>query len=205
VSDLKVNVQVIKSGCFGMCTMGPIVKVLPEGILYVNMDPDKAKRVISEHIIKGNEIEEYQFREEDGVILQDFDRRKFYQKQFRIVLRNCGIIDPDSIEEYIARDGYIALEKVLFDMSPEEVIRELQTAQLRGRGGAGFPTWLKWKLTMEAEGEPKYVVCNADEGDPGAYMDRSTLEGDPFSIIEAMTIAGRTIGAGEGDIYSRAE
>ena len=205
VSDLKVNVQVIKSGCFGMCTMGPIVKVLPEGTLYVNMDPDKAKRIISEHIVKGIEIPEYQFREEEGAPLQDLERRKFYQKQFRVVLRNCGIISPDSIEEYIARDGYVALEKVLFDMGSEQVIGELQTAQLRGRGGAGFPTWLKWKLTLEAEGEPKYVVCNADEGDPGAYMDRSTLEGDPFSIIEAMTIAGKTIGAEEGYIYIRAE
>ena len=130
---------------------------------------------------------------------------EFYQKQFRIVLRNCGFINPDDINEYIARDGYAALEKVLFEMSPEDVLEELKKSKLRGRGGAGFPTWMKWKFTKDVDESEKYIACNADEGDPGAYMDRSTLEGDPHSILEAMTIAGRTVGANKGYIYIRAE
>lgn len=205
IQDLKVKVQVIKTGCFGLCNYGPIIKVLPEGTVYAEMNPEKAKRIVSEHIMQGREIEDLLYKDETLVPDHAEGRKSFYQKQLRIVLRNCGLIDPDNIEEYIARDGFIGLEKAVFDMKPEEVLEELKIAQLRGRGGAGFPTYLKWKFTMEAEGDTKYVVCNADEGDPGAYMDRSTLEGDPFSIIEAMTIAGRTIGAREGYIYIRAE
>ena len=205
IQDLKVKVQVIKTGCFGLCNYGPIVKVLPEGTVYAEINPEKAKRIVAEHIVQGRVIEEFKYKDETLVPDHEAGKKSFYQKQLRIVLRNCGLIDPDNIEEYIARDGYIGLEKAVFDMKPEEVLEELKTAQLRGRGGAGFPTYLKWKFTMEAGGDPKYVVCNADEGDPGAYMDRSTLEGDPFSIIEAMTIAGKTIGARQGYIYIRAE
>ncbi|HSV56768.1 MAG TPA: NADH-ubiquinone oxidoreductase-F iron-sulfur binding region domain-containing protein, partial [Magnetospirillaceae bacterium] len=167
--------------------------------------PSDAAEIIAEQIIKGREVKRLLYKKDQlkGIVkLEDID---FYQKQFRIVLRNCGVINPEDIEEYIAREGYVALEKVLFGMEPDDVISELKTAGLRGRGGAGFPTWLKWDLTRKAPGEEKFVICNADEGDPGAYMDRSTIEGDPHSILEAMTIAGRTIGSHKGYVYIRAE
>jgi NADH:ubiquinone oxidoreductase subunit F (NADH-binding)/(2Fe-2S) ferredoxin len=199
------DVQIVKTGCFGFCEKGPIVKVLPSESFYVHVKPADAREIIAEQIIKGREIKRLLYqddRRKDRIKIADID---FYQKQFRIVLRNCGIINPENIDEYIARDGYAALEKAIFEMEPADVINELKIAGLRGRGGAGFPTWRKWEFSRTVQSDQKYVVCNADEGDPGAYMDRSTVEGDPHSVIEAMIICGRTIGATQGYIYIRAE
>lgn len=199
------QVQVIKTGCFGFCEQGPIVKVLPEDSFYVQVKPEDAKEIISEHVVKGREVARLQYGHTVRKPYEEVEDIQFYNKQMRIVLRNCGKIDPENIDEYIANDGYKALEKVLFDMSEDDIINELKIAGLRGRGGAGFPTWMKWNFTKQAEGDVKYVVCNADEGDPGAYMDRSTLEGDPHAVLEAMTICGKAIGAHQGFIYIRAE
>jgi NADH-quinone oxidoreductase subunit F/NADP-reducing hydrogenase subunit HndC len=198
------QVQIVKTGCFGFCEKGPIVKVLPEDSFYVEVRPEDAPEIIAEQIVKGREVPRllYKTEKKSSTAVEDIE---FYQKQVRVVLRNCGAINPENIDEYIAREGYIGLEKALFDLKPEEVIEELKQSGLRGRGGAGFPTWLKWDLTRKVPGDIKYVVCNADEGDPGAYMDRSTIEGDPHSIIEAMTICGKTIGAHQGYVYIRAE
>lgn len=199
------EVQIVKTGCFGFCEQGPIVKILPEDSFYVKVKPEDAKELISEHIIKGREVSRLLYDKEASRKNAKVEDIKFYQKQFRIVLRNCGFIDPENIDEYIAREGYQGLEKALFEMTSEDIIEELKTAGLRGRGGAGFPTWMKWNFSRQAENDTKYVVCNADEGDPGAYMDRSTLEGDPHSVLEAMTICGKAIGATRGFIYIRAE
>ncbi len=199
------QVQVIKTGCFGFCEQGPIVKVLPEDSFYVQVKPEDAAEIISEHVVKGREVTRLLYIKEKRKPYEDVHDIQLYNKQLRIVLRNCGSIDPENIDEYIAADGYKALEKVLFHMTPEDVIEEVKKSGLRGRGGAGFPTWMKWNFTKQAEGDVKYVVCNADEGDPGAYMDRSTLEGDPNSVLEAMTICGYAIGAHQGFIYIRAE
>ncbi|MDF1568948.1 MAG: NADH-quinone oxidoreductase subunit NuoF [Spirochaetaceae bacterium] len=198
------EVQIVKTGCFGLCEKGPIVKVLPEEAFYVEVTPEDATTIVEEHFVKGRVVEKLLYKEE-GDDKTDLSEIKFYQKQKRLVLRNCGVINPEDINEYIARQGYVALEKVLFEMTSEQVLDELKISGLRGRGGAGFPTWLKWKFSADFTSEKKYVVCNADEGDPGAYMDRSTLEGDPHSIIEAMTIAARTVGSDHGVIYIRAE
>ncbi|HDQ13700.1 MAG TPA: NADH-quinone oxidoreductase subunit NuoF [Sediminispirochaeta sp.] len=203
--EVHEKTQVVKTGCFGFCEQGPIVKVLPEESFYVHVEPDDAKEIVSEHIVKGREVNRLLYDKTESKKRAQIDEMDFYQKQFRVVLRNCGVIDPENINEYIARDGYVALEKVLFEMSRDDVIEELKKSGLRGRGGAGFPTWMKWNFTKKVENPEKYVVCNADEGDPGAYMDRSTLEGDPHSILEAMTIAGYTVGASYGYIYIRAE
>ncbi len=203
--NLENEVQVIKTGCFGFCEQGPIVKILPEDSFYVQVTPEDAKELFEEHIVKGREVTRLLYNKDKSKKHAKVEDIEFYQKQFRIVLRNCGFIDPENIDEYIAREGYVALEKVLFDMTPDEVIAEMRTAGLRGRGGAGFPSWMKWNFTKQAKGEQKYIVCNADEGDPGAYMDRSTLEGDPHSVLEAMAIAGHTVGANQGYIYIRAE
>jgi len=205
--NLESEAQVIKTGCFGFCEKGPIIKVLPDDSFYVHVTPDDVKELVEEHIIKGRRVERLLYNKDDAKVMTKVDDIGFYQKQVRVVLRNCGFIDPENIEEYIARDGYAAIEKVLFEMKPDDVIEELKKSGLRGRGGAGFPTWRKWMFTKGAESPDgqKYVVCNADEGDPGAYMDRSTLEGDPHSVLEAMTIAGRTVGANQGYIYIRAE
>jgi len=199
------DVQVVKTGCFGFCEKGPIVKVLPSESFYVEVKPEDAREIIAEQVIKGREVKRLLYRNErkaETAKLQDIE---FYQKQFRIVLRNCGVINPESIDEYIARTGYKALEKALFEMTPEEIIAEMKASGLRGRGGAGFPTGMKWEAARKSPGDVKYIVCNADEGDPGAYMDRSTIEGDPHSILEAMVIAGRAVGANFGYIYIRAE
>ena len=199
------DVQIVKTGCFGFCEKGPIVKVLPAESFYVEVKPEDAKEIIAEQIVKGREVPRLLYKDDhqkDRIKVEDIG---FYQKQYRIVLRNCGIINPENIDEYLARDGYMALEKALFSMKPEEVINELKIAGLRGRGGAGFPTWRKWDFTRVVDSEQKYVVCNADEGDPGAYMDRSTIEGDPHSVIEAMTVCGKVIGANKGYVYIRAE
>ena len=203
---VKGQVQIVKTGCFGFCEKGPIVKVLPEDSFYVEVVPEDAKEIIAEHIIKGREVKRLLYKEEETakktLAVEDI---QFYQKQVRVVLRNCGAIDPESIDEYIAREGYSGLEKVLFEWSQERLIEEVKTSGLRGRGGAGFPTWLKWDLARKAAGDIKYVICNADEGDPGAYMDRSTIEGDPHSVIEGMLTAGKAIGANQGFVYIRAE
>ena len=210
VSECKAQgvadeVQIVKTGCFGFCEQGPIVKILPEDSFYVQVKPEDAKELVAEHIVKGREVKRLLYAKEGSRKHAKVEDIEFYQKQFRIVLRNCGFIDPENINEYIAREGYVALEKVLFEMTADDVISELRTAGLRGRGGAGFPTWMKWNFTKQAESDQKYIVVNADEGDPGAYMDRSTLEGDPHSVLEAMAIAGKTVGANQGYIYIRAE
>ncbi|WP_319415109.1 NADH-quinone oxidoreductase subunit NuoF [Marispirochaeta aestuarii] len=204
-AGIREEVQILKTGCFGFCEQGPIVKVLPDESFYVQVKPDDAKEIVAEHLVKGREVPRLLYDKSLSMSRTGLEDIEFYQKQFRIVLRNCGFINPDDINEYIARDGYAALEKVLFEMSPEDVLEELKKSKLRGRGGAGFPTWMKWKFTKDVDESEKYIACNADEGDPGAYMDRSTLEGDPHSILEAMTIAGWTVGASKGYIYIRAE
>lgn len=198
------KVQIVKTGCFGFCEKGPIVKVLPEDSFYVEVKPEDAKEIIREQIVKGREVTRLLYNKEKKSI-EDVEEIQFYQKQLRIVLRNCGVINPEDITEYIARDGYHALERALFELTPEQIIDEIKKSGLRGRGGAGFPTGLKWEAGFKAKGDVKYVVCNADEGDPGAYMDRSTIEGDPHSVIEAMIICGKTIGANKGFVYIRAE
>ena len=202
--ELEDKVQIVKTGCFGFCEKGPIVKVLPEDSFYVEVKPEDAKEIVAEQIVKGREVQRLLYNKEKKNI-EDVQEIQFYQKQKRIVLRNCGVINPENINEYIARDGYLALEKALFEMTPEQIVEEVKKSGLRGRGGAGFPTGLKWEAGMKAPGDVKYVVCNADEGDPGAYMDRSTIEGDPHSILEAMTICGKAIGANKGFVYIRAE
>ncbi|MDR2731438.1 MAG: NADH-quinone oxidoreductase subunit NuoF [Treponema sp.] len=193
---VKGKVQIVKTGCYGFCGIGPVIKVLPEGTLYTGVSPEDAKEIISEQIVKGNEVKRLSYKPDSG---------GSYQKQFRVVLRNCGVINPESIDEYIARDGYAGLEKVLFEWTQEQLIEEMKASGLRGRGGAGFPTWLKWDLARKAAGDEKFVICNADEGDPGAYMDRSTIEGDPHSVIEGMITAGKAIGSRQGFVYIRAE
>ena len=206
LQGVKDDVQVVKTGCFGFCEKGPIVKVLPSDSFYVEVKPEDAKEIIAEQVVKGREVKRLLYKKDqktaDNVKVQDIE---FYQKQFRIVLRNCGVINPENIEEYIAREGYAALEKVLFEMTPQQVIDVMKASGLRGRGGAGFPTGVKWETASKVASDVKYIVCNADEGDPGAYMDRSTIEGDPHSILEAMIIAGKAVGAHMGYIYIRAE
>lgn len=199
------NVRVIQTGCFGLCAKGPIVIIRPENTFYAGVTPEDCKEIIETHIIEGKTVERLLCRDIDGSKAQKLDDLTFYKKQKRIALQNCGRIDPEQIDEYIAFDGYKALEKVLLEMTPEEVIETIEKSGLRGRGGAGFPTGKKWDLTKAATGKQKYVVCNADEGDPGAFMDRSILEGDPHSVLEAMMIAGYAIGANQGYIYVRAE
>jgi len=204
-AGLKDKVQVVTTGCLGFCEQGPIVKILPQGTFYVQVKVDDVKEIVAEHLVKGRVVQRLCYDPEQAKKLVAEANIPFYQKQYRIVLRNCGVIDPEKIEDYIARDGYKAIEKVLFEMTPEQVVDEMLKSGLRGRGGAGFPTGMKWKFAQQQPKGQKYMVCNADEGDPGAYMDRSTLEGDPHSILEAMTIAGYAIGASKGFIYIRAE
>ena len=199
------NVRVIQTGCFGLCAKGPIVIIRPEDTFYATVKPEDCEEIINTHILEGKVVERLLCKDIDNTVVQRLDELNFYKKQKRIALKNCGIIDPENIDEYIAFDGYKALEKVLFEMTPDEVINEVTESELRGRGGAGFPTGKKWHFAKIAEGDQKYVVCNADEGDPGAFMDRSILEGDPHSVIEAMMIAGYAIGADKGYIYVRAE
>ena len=199
------NVRVIKTGCFGLCAKGPIVIIRPEDTFYAMVTPEDCEEIIQTHIVEGKRVERLLCKDIDGKIVNSLDELNFYKKQKRIALKNCGIINPEDIDEYIAFDGYKALERVLDVMSPEEVIEVIKKSGLRGRGGAGFPTGKKWELTRASEGKQKYVVCNADEGDPGAFMDRSILEGDPHAVLEAMTIAGYSIGANKGYIYVRAE
>ncbi|MDR1248518.1 MAG: NADH-quinone oxidoreductase subunit NuoF [Treponema sp.] len=207
------KVEVIKTGCFGFCEKGPIVKVLPENSFYVDVKPEDVGEIISSQVKNGVEVERLFYKNSDGTPAPKavtsghaaLPPINFYQKQERVVLRNCGVINPEVIEEYIANEGYVALQKSLFEWSADDIINQLKTSGLRGRGGAGFPTWIKWDATKKVANDVKYVVCNADEGDPGAYMDRSTIEGDPHSVIEAMIICGKAIGAGQGFVYIRAE
>ena len=199
------NVRVIQTGCFGLCAKGPIVIIRPEDVFYAMVTPEDCEEIIEKHIQNGELVERLLCKDIDNSVVKRLDELTFYKKQKRIALQNCGVIDPENIDEYIAFDGYKALEKVLFEMSQDDVINEITNSGLRGRGGAGFPTGKKWLFTKMAEGDQKYVACNADEGDPGAFMDRSILEGDPHNIIEAMMIAGYAIGADKGYIYVRAE
>ncbi len=203
---LEEKIDVRRVGCFGLCEAGPIAIVYPGEKFYAYLKPEHVEQIVEEDLVGGNTVEKYIFKEAltDGIMKKLYEVT-FYLKQKKVASGNCGVIDPDSIDEYIAMDGYRALYKVLNEMSPEDVIEEIKLAGLRGRGGGGFPTGLKWEFTKKATGYPKYVVVNADEGDPGAFMDRSILEGDPFSVIEAMTIAGYAIGANQGFIYIRAE
>jgi len=203
---LENDVKVVQTGCFGFCAQGPIVKVMPDNVFYVQVTPADAKEIVEKHIIGKEFVERLLFVEP---MLQerihDYAKMSFYAKQMRIALRNCGMLDPEQIEDYIANDGYLALAKCLFQMTPEQVVQEVLNSGICGRGGAGFPTGLKWKIASGVKAEEKYIVCNADEGDPGAFMDRSIMEGDPNSIIEAMAIGAYAIGAQHGLVYIRAE
>ena len=203
---LEDEVQVIATGCFGFCEKGPIVKIMPDNTFYVQVKPEDAEEIVNEHIIKGRKVERLLYKEPSKkVTVSDSKHMEFYKKQLRIALRNCGFIDPENIEECIGRDGYSDLAKCLTEMTPEAVIDEIKRSGLRGRGGGGFPTGLKWEFARKYQADQKYVVCNADEGDPGAFMDRSIMEGDPHSVIEAMAICGYSIGASKGLVYIRAE
>ena len=207
-NGLTDKVQIVKTGCFGLCERGPIMIVYPEGSFYSRVDVEEIPRIVKEHLVEGNPVKEFLYEETvDGDNIKSLDDTAFYKKQHRVALRNCGVINPEVIEEYIGRNGYKALGKVLTEMTPEEVIQTILDSGLRGRGGGGFPTGMKWKLARNIvpDADMKYVCCNADEGDPGAFMDRSVLEGDPHVVLEAMTIAGYAIGAKQGYIYVRAE
>ena len=203
---LAEEVKVVIAGCFGFCEKGPIVKISPDNTFYVQVTPEDAKEIVAEHIVKGRKVSRLLYVDPKTTEhISDSKHMDFYKKQLRIALRNCGFIDPENIGEYIARDGYMALGKALFEMTPKEVVDEVKKSGLRGRGGGGFPTGLKWEIAASYKADQKYVICNADEGDPGAFMDRSVLEGDPHSIIEAMAICGYAIGASKGVVYIRAE
>ena len=203
---LENEVKVIKTGCFGLCALGPVMIVYPEGCFYSEVKVEDVPEIVEEHLLKGRMVKRLLY--EETVHKEDIKPLKetnFYKKQHRVALRNCGVIDPENIEEYIAMDGYQALAKCLTELTPDEVIQIVKYSGLRGRGGCGFPTGLKWSFTAKNSADQKYVVCNADEGDPGAFMDRSVLEGDPHCIVEAMTICGYATGATEGYVYVRAE
>ncbi|MEA1910209.1 MAG: NADH-quinone oxidoreductase subunit NuoF [Spirochaetota bacterium] len=212
IDELKLqnisNTTVIsETGCMGLCHVEPTIEVKVPGmssVIYGNVDEKVAREIVKTHILEKAIVSNNVFEKPAADIIREEGNASDY-KQYRIVLRNCGIIDPEKIDEYIARDGYVALEKAVFEMTGDDIINEMKTSELRGRGGAGFPTWMKWNFTKQVDEEDKYIVCNADEGDPGAYMDRSTLEGDPHSILEAMTIAGYSINSKKGYIYIRAE
>ncbi len=208
-NGLEEEVKIVQTGCFGLCALGPVVIVHPDGTFYSRVEAGDVEEIVSEHLLKGRVVERLVYNDtgsdepvHGNVSLND---TAFYRSQKRVVLRNCGVINPESIDEYIAMDGYAALGKVLTEMKPEDVIQVITDSGLRGRGGGGFPTGRKWALTAPNQADQKYVVCNADEGDPGAFMDRSVLEGDPHCLIEAMAIAGYAIGATEGYVYVRAE
>ena len=209
---LAEEVKLVQTGCFGLCALGPIVIIYPDGTFYSRVTTDDVKEIVEEHLLKGRIVERlvYRDKETDETVKKaaselSLSDTNFYKSQKRIVLRNCGVIDPDNIDEYIAMDGYAALGKALTEMTPEDVIKVVSDSGLRGRGGGGFPTGRKWALCAPNKADQKYVVCNADEGDPGAFMDRSILEGDPHAVIEAMTICGYAVGATKGYVYVRAE
>ena len=204
---LEKEVNVIRTGCFGLCALGPIMVVYPEGAFYSRVTVEDVPEIVSEHLLKGRIVKRLLYQETvvDDNTTKSLNETTFYAKQMRIALRNCGVINPENIDEYIAQDGYAALGKVLTEMTPQEVIDLVLASGLRGRGGAGFPTGRKWQFARNNDAPQKYACCNADEGDPGAFMDRSVLEGDPHSVLEAMAIAGYAIGANQGYIYIRAE
>lgn len=203
---LDKEVNVVQTGCFGLCALGPIMIVYPEGAFYSMVTVDDVPEIVEEHLLKGRIVKRLLYKESvENDVIHSLDETPFYKKQLRIALRNCGVINPEVIEEYIAMDGYAALAKAVTEMTPQQVIDEIKESGLRGRGGGGFPTGIKWSLAAANEADQKYVCCNADEGDPGAFMDRSILEGDPHAILEAMAIAGYAIGASQGYIYIRAE
>lgn len=203
---LQDEVQVVRTGCFGFCEKGPIVKIMPDNTFYTQVKPEDVRKIVEEHIIKGRKVTDLLYLDpENKEHVSDSKHMGFYKKQLRIALRNCGFINPENIDESISRGGYEALGKVLSEMTPQQVIDEVTKSGLRGRGGAGFPTGVKWGLCAKNKADQKYVICNADEGDPGAFMDRSIMEGDPHSVIEAMAICGYAIGASNGLVYIRAE
>ena len=206
-NGLAGEVKVIQTGCFGLCALGPIMIIYPEGSFYSEVKPSDAHEIVQEHLLKGRIVKRLLYQEtvQEGNNVKSLNETNFYAKQHRVALRNCGVINPENIDEYIAVDGYAALGKVLTEMTPQQVIDEILASGLRGRGGAGFPTGKKWSFAAVNEADQKYVCCNADEGDPGAFMDRSILEGDPHVVLEAMAIAGYAIGASQGYIYVRAE
>ncbi len=207
-AGLENEVKIVKTGCFGLCALGPVVVVYPEGAFYSRVEKEDIKEIVSEHLLKGRIVKRLVYDEtlqEGDDAIKSLNEVDFYKKQLRIALRNCGVINPENIEEYIAFDGYKALATAITEMTPEQVIGTIKESGLRGRGGGGFPTGLKWEFASKSVNEQKYVCCNADEGDPGAFMDRSILEGDPHSVLEAMAIAGYAIGANQGYIYIRAE
>ena len=210
VSEVGIEdeVKIIKTGCFGLCQKGPIVAIHPDKVFYCQVKPSDVEEIVKEHLYKGRPVKRLEMHDVDEATKEkvfNIDEIRFYAKQKRIALRNCGVINPEDINEYIARDGYMALGKALSEMTPQQVIDEISASGLRGRGGGGFPTGRKWQFAYNEKNDQKYVICNADEGDPGAFMDRSILEGDPHSVIEAMAIAGYAIGANHGYIYIRAE
>ena len=207
---LEDEIKVVQTGCFGLCALGPIMIVYPEGVFYSKVTAEDIPEIVEEHFLKGRPVERLIYKEEENeteeqILNSSLSNTQFYKKQLRVALRNCGVINPENIDEYIAMDGYFALAKVLREMTPEDVIKTILDSGLRGRGGGGFPTGRKWQFARNSVSDKKYVVCNADEGDPGAFMDRSVLEGDPHAVLEAMAIAGYAIGADEGWIYIRAE
>lgn len=205
-NNLQNEVKIVKTGCFGLCAEGPIMVVYPEGSMYTMVKIEDIKEIVEEHLLKGRIVKRLlQKAGEEADTAKSLEGVDFFKKQLRIALRNCGVINPELIDEYIAFDGYKALGKVLTEMTPEEVIDTVKKSGLRGRGGGGFPTGLKWEFTAKSKDDQKYVCCNADEGDPGAFMDRSVLEGDPHAVVEAMAIAGYAVGASQGYIYVRAE
>ena len=208
-NGLTEEVKLVQTGCFGLCALGPVVIVYPDGTFYSRVTPEDVKEIVEEHLLKGRIVERLVYSdtgaETESTEVVPLSETAFYKSQNRVVLRNCGVINPEEIDEYIAMDGYAALGKALTEMTPEEVIKTISDSGLRGRGGGGFPTGCKWSLCAPNKADQKYVVCNADEGDPGAFMDRSILEGDPHCIIEAMAIAGYAIGATKGYVYVRAE
>ena len=206
--DLAKEVAIVQTGCHGLCAEGPIVVVYPDATFYARVTPEDVPEIVSEHLLKGRPVTRLIYKDPNAVddnAIHSLNDTQFYKEQYRVALRNCGVIDPENIDEYIGTGGYQALGKVLTEMTPDQVIQEILDSGLRGRGGGGFPTGLKWKLCAPNKADQKYVCCNADEGDPGAFMDRSVLEGDPHSVLEAMAIAGYAIGATQGYIYVRAE
>lgn len=208
-ADLAGEIKLVRTGCFGLCAVGPVVIVHPDGTFYSRVKAEDVPEIVSEHLLKGRPVKRLEYKDVDESVRKQvnvsLNDTTFYKTQKRVALRNCGVIDPEDINEYIAMDGYAALGKVLTSMTPDDVIKTILDSGLRGRGGGGFPTGLKWTFAKNSVSEKKYVVCNADEGDPGAFMDRSILEGDPHAVLEAMAIAGYAIGADEGYIYVRAE